>query len=255
MTNYAGRYAELYDSFYADKPYHEEASFVHECISEFGVGQTRTVLELACGTGRHALELEKFGYEITATDRSPDMLAIARRRAAEGGSKINFVVADMQNLGVPAKEYDAAVCLFDSIGYLKTDSAVLDALREINKHLRLAGLFIFEFWHAPAMLNDYSPTRVRKLKTAAGEIIRTSTTTLDRANRLANVVYTVEETNHNGASSRFCETHTNRFFSVDEMRDFISRADFEALKFFAGFSKNDPITDETWHVVAVAREK
>lgn len=255
MTNYAGRYAELYDSFYADKPYSDEARFVHELIAEFGSGQTRTVLELACGTGRHALELEKFGYEITATDRSVDMLAIARHRAAENGSKINFVVADMQHLGGVAKDFDAAICLFDSIGYLQTDQALLDALGQINKHLRPSGLFIFEFWHASAMLKDYSPTRVRKLKTDDSEIVRTSTTTLDRTNRLANVVYTVEETRRDRAPFRLCETHTNRFFSVDEMRDLISRANLAALKFFAGFDATAPITDETWHIVAVARKK
>jgi predicted TPR repeat methyltransferase len=56
MTNYAGHYAELYDLFYADKPYAVEASFIHDCIQEFGLRQTRAVIELACGTGRHALE-------------------------------------------------------------------------------------------------------------------------------------------------------------------------------------------------------
>src|SRR5438874_10028779 len=93
MTDYAGRYAELYDLFYADKSYADEARFVHDCIQEFGPSPTREILELACGTGRHALELEKFGYEITATDRSPDMLEIARRRAAMNNSKIVFALA------------------------------------------------------------------------------------------------------------------------------------------------------------------
>src|ERR1700732_884859 len=58
MTNYAGRYAELYDLFYGDKPYPEEARFVHDCIHEFGPRPTRQILELASGTGRHALALE-----------------------------------------------------------------------------------------------------------------------------------------------------------------------------------------------------
>src|SRR5262249_19155010 len=146
MTNYAGRYAELYDLFYADKPYADEARFVHECLQESGRRPTREILELACGTGRHAVELAKFGYQITATDRSLDMIDIARNRG--GNDKVMFTVSDMQRLELPAKEYDAAVCLFDSIGYLKTDEALHDAFMKIWNRLRANGLFVFEFWHA-----------------------------------------------------------------------------------------------------------
>src|SRR5438477_9986941 len=91
---YAGRYAELYDFFYADKPYADEAAFVHDCIRKFSSTAVHDVLELACGTGRHALELEKFGYNVTATDRSPDMLQVARQR----NSKIQFIAADIEQL-------------------------------------------------------------------------------------------------------------------------------------------------------------
>jgi SAM-dependent methyltransferase len=254
MTNYAGRYAELYDLFYGDKPYADEARFVHDCIQEFRPHPTRRILELACGTGRHALELEKLGYEITATDRSPDMLEIARRRAAMNNSKIVFALADMRDLEIPGYEYDAVVCLFDSIGYLKTDEALHDAFGQIRGRLRPGGLFIFEFWHAPAMLNQYSPMRVRKLKTENSEIIRTSETTLDREKRLATVNYTVEERNKDGTGPTLRESHTNRFFSVDEMKSLVSSASFEPLEFFAGFDKQGSINDDTWHIVSVNRK-
>src|SRR5438445_5650216 len=172
MSNYAGRYAELYDLLYADKPYAEEARFVHARIQEFGGHPTREVLELACGTARHAFELEKFGYQITATDRSPDMLHVASHRAAKNGSKIVFIASDMRDFQLPSKEFDAAICLFDSIGYLKTDDGVRNAFAVIWSHLRPGGLFIFEFWHAPAMLNQYSPVRIRRWKNSDREIVR-----------------------------------------------------------------------------------
>jgi len=254
MSNYAGRYAELYDLLYADKPYAEEARFVHARIQEFGGHPTREVLELACGTGRHALELEKFSYQITATDGSPDMLQIASRRAAKNGSKIVFVASDMRDLQLPSKEFDAAICLFDSIGYLKTDNGVRDAFTAIWNHLRPGGLFIFEFWHAPAILNQYSPVRVRRRKNSDREIVRISDTMLDRGKRLADIDYTIYELKNDGTYSSFRETHTNRYFSVDEMKNLVSQANFEPLKFFAGFNKEEPINDDTWHVVAVARK-
>jgi hypothetical protein len=104
------------------------------------------------------------------------------------------------------------------------------------------------------MLNHYSPVRVRRWKTSNGEIIRISETTLDRENRLANVDYTVYELNDDGTYSTLRETHSNRFFSADEMRALLLDASFEPVKFFAGFSKTEPINDETWHLLAVARK-
>jgi SAM-dependent methyltransferase len=254
MIPYAGRYAELYDLFYADKPYAEEAAFVDVCLRGFGSFRIREILELACGTGRHAFELEKYHYEITATDRSSDMLEVARRHAAENDSKVVFVASDMQNLQAPAKEYDAVICLFDSIGYLKTDQFLSEALAQIWNRLRTNGLFVFEFWHAPAMLTNYSPLRLRRWKTPDREIVRISETTLDSQNQLANVDYTVYELKDDGTYSTFSESHTNRYFSVDEMQALISAANFEPLKFFAGFNKTESIDENTWHVVAAARK-
>jgi ubiquinone/menaquinone biosynthesis C-methylase UbiE len=56
MSSYAGRYAELYDLSYSDKPYTEEAALVHDCLQRFGVSPSREILELACGTGQHAFD-------------------------------------------------------------------------------------------------------------------------------------------------------------------------------------------------------
>jgi SAM-dependent methyltransferase len=160
----------------------------------------------------------------------------------------------MRDLKLPSKRYDAAICLFDSIGYLQTDDAVRDVLAKIWNHLRSGGLFICEFWHAPAMLNQYSPVRVRRWENSDREIVRISETTLDRKNRLADVDYTVYELKKDGTYSSFRETHTNRYFSVDEIKRFVSGAKFEPVRFFAGFRKQEPITDDTWHVVAVSRK-
>ena len=252
MTTYAGRYAELYDLFYEAKPYGDETRFVHDCIGEFSPQPAREILELACGTGKHALEFTNLGYTVTATDRSRDMLEIARERLR--GKNVELVPADMQQLDLPKKNFDAAVSLFDSIGYLKTNDAIASAFARIRDHLRDDGLFIFEFWHAPAMLNGYSPVRVRHWKIDNREITRTSETTLDRENCLAEVVYIVEERKQNGTCTTFRESHVNRFFPVDEMKTLLAGANFLPLKFFAGFDATAPITDDTWHIVAVARK-
>ena len=91
MSSYSFRYAELYDLFYADKPYEAEAAFVDKCLREYSIGPTASLLELACGTGTHAFQLEMRGYQIVATDYSKDMIERARRevsRRLPGGGKV-----------------------------------------------------------------------------------------------------------------------------------------------------------------------
>lgn len=253
MSSYIGRHAELYDTFYADKPYAEEAAFVHQCLQQYSVGTTRRLLELACGTGKHALALEKFGYEIVATDYSEDMLACARRKAAEVASSVDFRWQDMRSLNIADRPFDAVICLFDSIGYVETNEALMQVLQGVHRHLRPDGLFVFDFWHAVAMLRSHDPVRIRRWSTPEGELVRISETELDYAKQLARVTYTIYELRHDGTYISLKETQTNRYFLVQEMAGWLSSCGFTPVKWFAGFALDENITQQTWHIVAVAR--
>jgi len=255
MGSYLDRHAELYDLFYADKPYAQEAAFVAERLAENGVAPGSRVLELACGTGRHAFELEKLGYEVVATDYSPDMLACAARARASRGSRVELLEQDMRALKVPGAPFDAVVSLFDSIGYVQTNDAVLAVLVGAREHLRPDGVLVIEFWHAPAMLRGYDPVRVRRWQTPEGEIVRISETALDCARQLAHVSYSIMEIARDGSLRRLKETQTNRYFLVQEMAGWLDRAGFEPLRWCSGFDATRAIDADTWHVVVTARRR
>ncbi len=253
MHPYRTRFADLYDVFYADKAYDDEAAFVHRCLQQYGSGTARRILEMACGTGSHALALERLGYEVIATDGSDDMLAAARRKAAEVSSTVDFRCQDMRTLDVTERPFDAAVCLFDSIGYVATNEGLVQVLDGVFRHLRPGGLFVFEFWHAAAMLSRHEALRMRRWQVPEGEILRLSETTLDCARQLGCVTYNVYELRHDGTYAHCTETHVNRYFLVQEMAGWLMAARFVPLQWFAGFTPDERITDEVWHVVAVAR--
>lgn len=255
MGSYIGRHAELYDLFYADKDYVGEAAFVHECLQTYSRGQVHKLLEIACGTGRHSFQLEKNGYQIVATDYSDDMLRCARDKAVNSGSNAVFLLQDMRELDLRDQRFDAVVCLFDSIGYVQTNDAIKKVMEGVNRHLRPGGLFLFEFWHAPAMLRSYDPVRVRSWKTQDGEILRVSRTSLNVQNQTASVEYAIYDLKRDGTYLSLYETQTNRYFFVQEMACHLVNNGFEPLKWFAGFSAKEPITEDTWHVVALARKR
>jgi len=253
MSSYIGRHADLYDLFYADKLYAEEAYFVHLCLEKFSKGNAHRLLELACGTGKHALEFNKLGYEVMAVDYSKDMLACARRKAFNPSLRLEFREQDIRALDIPERPFDAVICLFDSIGYVATNDSLIQVLKGIHRHLRHEGLFIFEFWHAGAMLRNFDPIRIRRWEQPSGEILRISETALDYVEQTGQVAYSVYELHNNGSYSCFKETQTNRYFLVQEMAGLLSTCSFQPLKWFAGFTEQEEITENTWHIVAVAR--
>lgn len=253
MTSYTGRHAELYDIFYSDKPYQQEANFIHKQLKTHSESPVHRIMEFACGTGTHAMLLEKYGYEIEAMDSSPDMLAIARSKASVNNSKVKFCDGDMRNLDSDGIKYDAVLCLFDSIGYVRDNDSIMKVLHGVREILSPGGLFIFEFWHAPAMLLNYEPVRVKEFFRDDRRVVRISRTTLDYRCQLAEVNYTIYEFDEASGYYRFEERQVNRFFQTQEMMLFLNQAGFIPLKWMAGYSDSEDIDENTWHVVAIAK--
>jgi SAM-dependent methyltransferase len=253
MTSYEGRHAELYDLFYADKDYEGEARFVHDALARHAQGSVRRLLELACGTGRHALTLERLGHEVVGLDHSESMLRVARERASAAGSRAEFTLGDLRSLPPAGEPFDAAVCRFDSIGYGATIEGLTRTFRGIHDAVRPGGLLAFEFWHGAAMLRGYDPVRVRRWQPPGGEVVRISETRLECERQLAHVTYTVFERGADGRFGSFAETQTNRYFLVQEMAHWLETTGFAPLAWHDGFSSEGRVTEATWHVVAIAR--
>jgi SAM-dependent methyltransferase len=199
--------------------------------------------------------MEKYGYQIIASDYSTDMLTQARKKAQKMGSRIDFRQQDMRTLDVPERPFDAIICLFDSIGYVSTNENIEAVLKNVQTHLITGGLFIFEFWHAGAMIRSYDPLRIRRWQTPEGEILRISETSIDYQKQLCHVAYSIYELKKNGSYNQLHETQTNRFFLLKEMESFLKNSGLMLLKWFSGFQNNELINDETWHVVALAQKQ
>ncbi|MCL4256987.1 MAG: class I SAM-dependent methyltransferase [Anaerolineales bacterium] len=255
MGSYLGKYAEYYDHIYANKPYKDEAAFVDACLRRNAHGETKTLLELACGTGRHAFELEQLGYQILATDYSADLLEVARAQAQRRGSTVDFQLQDMRDLQLGGSVFDAVYCLFDSIGYVQTNEAVLRVLQNAAAVLRQQGLLILEFWHAAAMLRGYEPERQASWPLPNGELARTSRTVLHVDRQLAEVHYRLRETDAVGKLvAELEETQLNRYFLVQEMALFLQTAGFNALEWLPAYQSGQTIDLDTWHVMVVAQK-
>jgi len=100
-------YAEYYDILYQDKDYEAECDFLEQIFARYAQHPVRTILDLGCGTGGHALPLARRGYEVTGVDLSEHMLERARQKAAEAGLAISFHQGDIRSLNLG--------CTFDAV--------------------------------------------------------------------------------------------------------------------------------------------
>lgn len=249
-NTFQGVHAARYDLVYADKPYAAEAELVAGLLGR----RDGRLLDLACGTGRHATEFAGMGFDVTGVDYSRDLLEGASRNAADAGVKVALELADMRKMDLGGS-FASVVCLFDAIGYPCTDEGVTAALRSIHDHLDPGGRCVVEFLHAPAMLAHAEPTRVRRWPLPeGGELLRISETELDRERNLMHVDYELLELGQDGSGySRSNESQQNRFFLVDEMRALMTAAGLEAESFAPAYGQPQSMDAETWHVLALAR--
>jgi ubiquinone/menaquinone biosynthesis C-methylase UbiE len=84
-----------------------EVSFL---VDELSLQPGDWILDVGCGTGRHAIELAKRGYQVTGVDISAGMLAQAQKAAAEAGVTIEWIQADAAQFSA-TRPCDAAICL------------------------------------------------------------------------------------------------------------------------------------------------
>jgi len=242
-NTFTGIHAELYDLVYEDKPYAAEADWVLERLAEVGVRPAR-LLDVACGTGRHAAAFAARGIEVTGVDLNEALLEHARRRAPAA----RFVAGDMTELDL-GERFDAVTCLFDSIGYPVSDEGVVAALASIGAHLDGGGAGAIEFLHAPAMRSGASPVRVRRIATpGGGTLVRIAETELGE--RTMEVAYELIDLRADGSWDATRERQANRFFELAEMAELIRRAGLEPLAFRDAYCDGAP-DDESFHVVAL----
>ena len=99
-----------------------------------GHDTSRRVLDLACGSGRHAMSFAKRGYaDVTGVDLSPALLAEANEQSRKLGLDIRFLERDMRE--IPDETFGLVVNLFTSFGYFEKDSENEDVIRNVAIHL------------------------------------------------------------------------------------------------------------------------
>lgn len=242
-----GAYAAYYDLFYESKDYEAECRFLEDV---FGRAErpVRTVLDLGCGTGGHALRLAQRGYRVTGVDRSAEMLARAQAKAPRA---VDWRQGDLRALDL-GRTFDAVICMFAVLGYQTTNDDLAAALRTVRRHLAPGGLFVFDCWYGPAVLAQRPETRVAELVQDGQRLLRIARPELDAFHHVVRVRYQVLRLAGDRLLDSVEEVHSMRFFFPQELAYFLAQAGLRLDNLWPAWDTTRPPTEHDWNAVGVA---
>ncbi|MEP7233920.1 MAG: class I SAM-dependent methyltransferase [Ignavibacteriota bacterium] len=144
--------SEWFKDWFADEHYlalyrhrnSAEASQALDLIEEWThIAKDAAILDLACGAGRHSIDLAKRGFtNITGIDLSETLINEAKNAATAAGVQVNFIEQDMREFG---GSYDLIINLFTSFGYFAKESENESVIQRVAMSLRPNGYFVLDF--------------------------------------------------------------------------------------------------------------
>ena len=226
------KYGKYYDIIYSKKNYEAECECIIEYFKRFSEIEIHRVLDVGCGTGGHSILLAKRGYMMVGVDSSTSMIRQARKKAESEQLPVEFYTQDKRRLELGDRRFDAAICLFGTIGYCITDNELSSTLSNVWRHLVSGGLFIFDFFPVQIHVKRSSWRSVFEAEKGKTRIIRIMEGEFELETNIINLrikCYVIE-----GRKVReiFEEGHKLRAFTIPEMRHFLRENAFIPLGFF-----------------------
>lgn len=246
-----GAYARYYDLLYRDKDYAGEAAYVAALVARFH-GGAGSLLELGCGTGRHAALLAGHGYEVVGVDRSDVMLSRARERVAGAARAPHFLRGDIREVELD-RTFDVVVSLFHVISYQTGNDDLERSFERIRSHLEPGGIVIFDCWYGPAVLSLRPAVRVLRREDERTRLTRLAEPVLDPRRNTVDVNYEILlQDRASGDVERITETHCMRYLFEPEIRALMDRHGLELVHGEEWMTGSEPSCD-TWGVCFVGK--
>ena len=247
-------YANIYDALYHDKNYEKECDFLEEVFHRFAFDGVKSILDMGCGTGGHAIPLAERGYGVYGIDRSERMLSVARKKTDDSGlsDKIQLKTADVRGCVID-KTFDAVIAMFAVLSYQVSNDDLFSTLKTARRHLRLGGLFVCDFWYGPAVLRQRPEERVKSLQENDDRIVRIVKPEIDTQKNVVDVYYDILRLRGDRLIEDFKEKHSMRFIFKPEIEFFLRQAGFSLNHFCSFLDIEKEVCEDTWNVTAISR--
>ena len=130
-----------YHQLYFDRDEQEAAEFINQLVEHLQPPEGSFMLDVACGRGRHSIQLASQGYDVTGIDLSTDSILNAKENEND---HLHFFIHDMR-LPFWINYFNYAFNIFTSFGYFNTKREHENALRTVAQSLKPGGIFVIDY--------------------------------------------------------------------------------------------------------------
>jgi len=240
-------FADVYDTLMDNTPYKEWCERITDILRRDGI-ENDLVLDLGCGTGTLTELLAKEGYDMIGIDYSQEMLARAMEKREESGLQILYLLQDMREFELYGT-VGAIVSVCDSLNYLLEEEDVIETFRLINNYLDPKGLFIFDFNTVYKYKEVIGDATIAENREDCSFIWENYYHEEDEINEYE-VTFFVKE---GELFRRFEETHYQRGYTPQQMKDFLKKAGLEFVS-MADSDTGGEVTPESERIYMIAKE-
>ena len=250
-----GDYALYYNLLYNDKNYAAESRFVLSCF-ERAEAKPESLLDLGCGTAKHALCMAHHGIQVCGVDMSETMLDMAKEALEQESPAIRAAVSlrqgDARAVRLP-KTYQAVTALFHVMSYQNTPEDALALFLTAKAQLAPGGMFFFDFWHGPGVLADPPVYREKTLHNETLMLVRRATPIHDVKKKLVIVNYDIVlHHSQSGSESHLKESHSMRYWFVEELGELAIQAGLQPVA-SGGWPHHAQATVKDWNAWMLVR--
>jgi SAM-dependent methyltransferase len=216
------------------------AGEIHSLLKLVEIPPNASVLDVACGPGRHSFELNRLGYAVLGVDANPGFINAARQKAGSDSSGLEFRVEDIRVMAL-SQPMQLAIFLFNSFGYMKSDENAM-VLAQIWKAIDFGGKVVMSIAGKEVVARQFVST-IEKCKAGVKltrkSFIRDGWTHLEQLWEL------------NDDSSRQHFFTSQQLYSANELRDLLGHIGFSKIQIF-GSLDGAPYDQDAKAMVALA---
>ena len=247
MEAYTG-FAAVYDTFMDNIPYEEWCEYLTGLLKTYGVNDG-LVLDLGCGTGSLTELLADRGYDMIGVDYSEEMLELAMEKKYESGKDILYLCQDMREFELYGT-VAAVVSICDCMNYITEPEDLVTVFELVNNYLDPGGVFIFDLNTEYKYCEVMGDCTIAEDREDSSFIWENQYEPEEKINIYDLSIFVREEED---LYRKFHETHYQRAYSLEEVKDALKEAGMEFVAAYDAFTSEPPKADSE-RIYVVARE-
>ena len=250
MQAYTG-FAAVYDTFMDNIPYEEWCEYLTGLLKEQGVTEG-LLLDLGCGTGSLTELLADAGYDMIGVDNSEEMLELALEKKEQSGKDILYLCQDMREFELYGT-VAAVVSICDSMNYLTDYEDLVQTLKLVNNYLDPQGVFIFDMNTVHKYRDLIGDRTIAEARAECSFIWDNDYDPETKINEYDLTLFIREEGKEKNLYRKYQETHYQRGYTLDEMKELIQSSGLIFETAYDAFTHEEPKVDSERVYVVLRR--